>query len=165
MPGSLFKDRIFLHSKQHRTLLLSFSSRSRGSTDGLSAEEYEGLTGELAEAPADSPEAALLPFLSADELGQRRYATAEHRVLLHILGTSAPACQFLKPVGFDLVQRMIMGDMTAVTLDMLKPLAARCPHLWAFLRPYLGMASLPGHVITLLAALLKVMFHMIDHRS
>lgn len=156
VAGSLFKDRIFVRSKHQRSLLLSFSSRSRGGTDGISAEDYEGLIGELSEMAAASPEATLLPFLSADEVGQRRYATVEHRVMLHILGTSAPACQFMKPVAFDIVQRIINGQMANITLDMLKPLAARCPHLWSFMRPYMGMAELPGHVTALLAALLKV---------
>lgn len=156
VAGSLFRDRIFVRSKQHRILLLAFSSRSRGSADGLAADEYDSLTADFAELPADSQEAALLPFLSADEIGQRRYATAQHRVLLHILGTSAPACQLMKPVAFEVIGHIIDGNMTAVSLDMVKPLAARCPQLWSFLRPFMGMTDLPGHVKTLLAAILKV---------
>lgn len=156
VAGSLFKDRIFVRSKRHRDLLLAFSVRARSSAGGISAEDYEELTGDLADLPNDSPESSLLPFLSADEVGLRRYSTEQHRQLLHILGTSAPACQLLKPVAFAIIQRITDGDMAALQLDMIKPLAARCPHLWAFLRPYMGMAEVPCHVTSLLAALLKV---------
>lgn len=145
-----------MRSKRHRDLLLAFSSPTRGSAGGISADDYEDLTGDFADSPDNSPESTLLPFLSAEEAGQRRYATEQHRQLLHILGTSAPACQLLKPVAFNILQCVIDGDMAGVTLDTLKPLAARCPHLWAFLRQYMGMAALPSHVIALLTAILKV---------
>ena len=139
-----------MRSKRHRDLLLAFSVRARGCTGGISAEDYEELTGGLADLPNDSPESSLLPFLSADEVGLRRYSTEQHQQLLHILGTKAPACQLLKPVAFAIVLRISDGDMAALRLDMIKPFGGQMPTsvgLFAAIHGD-GRSALPCHLPT-----------------
>ena len=155
MAGSTFSSRIFVRSKKLRDVLHAFSSARSGS-GGISAEDYDWMTTEVEQMPAEAPESALLPFLGAEETCLRMFAFKAQRPLLHILSTSAPVCQLLKPSVFDVVGLITDGHLGAVSVDMLKPLAARCPHLYAFIKQHLGLAEMPQHVTTLLEMLQKV---------
>lgn len=146
-----------MRNKKLRDVLHAFSS-SRSGGGGINAEDYDWLTAEVEQMPADAPESALLPFLGAEEMGMRMSAFKAQQPLLHILSTSAPVCQLVKPSVFDVVGLITDGHLEAVSVEMLKPLAARCPHLYAFIKQYMGLAEMPPHATALLAVLLKVSF-------
>ena len=124
--GSLFEDRTFVKKARIRDLLRKFAS------EGLAEEEHAALLDELEYMSQDSLEYSLLPFLQSSDSVDSVKAEPVYADILYILGTSAPACQLLKPCVYLLCQRFADGQRLG-TAEMLQ-LQRHCPHLAAFVK-------------------------------
>ena len=129
--GSLFEDRTSVKAAAIRMQLLQFASV------GLAEEEHAALLEELESTSQDSLEYSLLPFLQSSASGKAEPAYAD---IIYILGTTAPACQLLKPCVYPLCVRFVNRQLLG-TADMLE-LQRHCPHLAAFMKLHLQHTGL-----------------------
>ena len=147
--GSLFAERTFVKSASMRKDLAAFADQ------GLSDERHTHLLDQIEQLPEDAYERLLLPFLVvADATGGVCKPAARNQQLVCILGTSAPACQLIKPCISLLCQRFI--DEQPLSAAQHLELERHAPHLQRFLRHHIGATQQADAARALVECLMKV---------
>ena len=105
----------------------------RFADEGLSPEEHA----QLLEGLTEMPEQSLLPFLLPVSLPSGLLkAKPDSAEVVYILGTSAPACQLVKPAIFDACEIISTGRGIGAAGHLV--LAQHAPHLNRFLLSHLA---------------------------